>query len=39
MTESRLLVRRHLLWCIWQREERERELATFRHWIESLRGL
>ncbi len=32
------LVLAHVMWCVWQREQRVRERATFSRWLQSLRG-
>ncbi len=38
-TQPYQLARHHLLWCMWQREERARELAMWRRWVQSLREI
>ncbi len=38
LTDVETLALAHGMWCVWQREQRVLERATFSRWLQSLRG-
>ncbi len=38
LTDVDTLALAHVMWCVWEREQKALERSTFSRWLQSLRG-